>query len=252
MSSVQSITALVSNRLLRGLALGALVTAASIGGAVAAEKAADAPGEGTNMAAATEKPAEVTALRSAIEASIHADFARQTGNAAGLAAAAEAMAGAGSFKTLTAKPAETGGVDDETPKGETAPATALSLIAEAQALAGNDTELAAAFAAKSGAMSNTFGATGGPGQNVTRVRGYATHDYTTSFYGGELAEVGVDGDNDSDLDLYIYDQSGNPICASAHRGDAEYCAWYPKWTGPFLIRVVNRGKSSNVYWIGTN
>jgi len=242
----------LTSRLLTGLALGAALTAAALATTAGSDVPDDPAEAGANRAPVTDKAAEMSALQSAVQASVQADFARQSGDAAGMAAAAEALGSAGAFATMAMKPVETGGQEDEAAKTATGPATAASLMAEAQALAAGNAELSEALAARAAMASRTYGAVGGPGQNTTRVRGFATHTYDTRFRKNELAEVGLDGDNDSDLDLYVFDQNGNIICASESGGDAEYCSWYPKWTGMFRIAVVNRGRSSNVYWIGTN
>jgi hypothetical protein len=41
------------------------------------------------------------------------------------------------------------------------------------------------------------------------------------------------------------------VCGMVGPGDDAMCRFTPKWTGPFLIRVVNRGMA-NEYRIRTN
>jgi hypothetical protein len=62
----------------------------------------------------------------------------------------------------------------------------------------------------------------------------------------------VKGDGDTRLDLYVYDENGNLITSQVGPGDNCLARWQPKWTGPFTIRVVNRGGIGNRYYIWTN
>ncbi len=98
----------------------------------------------------------------------------------------------------------------------------------------------------------TRGAVGGPQYAKGQVRPGLDEYYWVTFRGNELAEVGLDGGGDNDLDLYIYDQNGNLVCESAVQGDVEYCSWYPRWTGPFKILVSNYANRVNTYYLLTN
>jgi hypothetical protein len=84
---------------------------------------------------------------------------------------------------------------------------------------------------------------------VERVAAGATDVYTVTFRGGERATVTVRGDGDTDLDLYVYDENGNLIVKDDDHTDNCVVSFTPKWTGPFKIRVVNRGNVYNQYTI---
>ncbi|MDE6139610.1 MAG: hypothetical protein K2F95_01490 [Alistipes sp.] len=84
------------------------------------------------------------------------------------------------------------------------------------------------------------------------VNANATDTYTLRFIGGELAEVAVIGDGDTDLDLYIYDSNGNLIEKDDDYTDRCYCSWTPKWTGAFSVKIKNRGGVCNYYTLYTN
>ena len=73
-----------------------------------------------------------------------------------------------------------------------------------------------------------------------------------TFIGGRVAEVIVEGDGDTELDLYIYDQNGNLVASDDD--DSDYCVatWTPRWTGTFTIVVMNRGSVYNRYTLRTN
>jgi len=96
------------------------------------------------------------------------------------------------------------------------------------------------------------GRVGGPGQAVAVVYAGQLDEYTLWFRANEVARVVVDGDGSSDLDLFVYDENGNLVVSDTDYTD--YCVgtWVPRWTGRFLVRVVNRGDRANVYELSTN
>lgn len=96
------------------------------------------------------------------------------------------------------------------------------------------------------------GAVNGPRYKVTSVNANSTDRYVISFYAGQRAEVGVSGDGDTDLDLYVYDSNGNLIGSDTDYTDDCYVSWTPRWTGSFTIKVVNRGRVYNRYVLVTN
>ena len=101
------------------------------------------------------------------------------------------------------------------------------------------------FVAKAGAL-------GGAKVSNTSVRAHGTDRYTIVFRGGEHARVFVKGDGDTDLDLYVYDENGNLIAQDTDGEDTCLVNFQPKWTGKFIIRVVNRGRVYNRYRLTTN
>ena len=62
----------------------------------------------------------------------------------------------------------------------------------------------------------------------------------------------MSGDGDTDLDLYVYDSNGNLIVKDNDYTDDCYVRWYRKWTGRFIVKIVNRGPVYNRYVIVTN
>lgn len=129
------------------------------------------------------------------------------------------------------------------------------LLADAKKYAGKD-KIVLALAKKvereitsSGA---TRGAVGGPRYSEDRVYGKDYVDFQCKFWANELAEVVVIGDGDTDLDLYIYDASGNLIASDTDYTDDCICRWVPAWTGSFTIRIMNRGVVYNNFVIATN
>ena len=103
------------------------------------------------------------------------------------------------------------------------------------------------------AMLANASAVGGPQSNLnTAVSAYGMDVYHVTFYGGELAEVAVAGDGDTDLDLFIFDEFGNLVASDINGGDLCLAQWYPAWTGTFRIEVRNLGGVYNRYQIATN
>lgn len=142
--------------------------------------------------------------------------------------------------------------------GNDAPATAkkgdislddAKLLSDAKAKANGDGALLALI---DEVGNNTRGASGGPKYNKTYVKANGTDVYRITFRAGETAVVTAIGDGDTDLDLYVYDENGNLIEKDADYTDDCVVTFTPKWTGVFVIKVVNRGNVYNNYILRTN
>ena len=113
--------------------------------------------------------------------------------------------------------------------------------------------LAAALLVAGMAPSLQAGAVGGPQSNSGEpALAQSTDTYYIWFYGGELAEVLVIGDHDTDLDLVIYDEFGNVVASDLDYTDVCLAQWFPTRTGEFRIEVINHGSVYNVYDLITN
>ena len=121
---------------------------------------------------------------------------------------------------------------------------------ELQKLAGEDEALLSLATTIEGEKARV--AVGGPkgGRFVCQPRAMVVHK--VAFVGQSVARVGIKGDGDTDLDLYVFDENGNLIRRSTNNGDTEFCEWVPKWTGTFRIEVRNLGTVWNKYVILTN
>lgn len=127
------------------------------------------------------------------------------------------------------------------------------ILADAKELAvGNDVLTQLIAQVESEETEITRGALNGPRYAREVVKGNSTDTYQVSFIANYLAEVAVSGDGDTDLDLYVYDSNGNLIESDTDYSDDCYVCWVPKWTGRFVIKVVNRGPVYNRYVILTN
>ena len=151
-----------------------------------------------------------------------------------------------STRDKTSETDSEGKADEKTSKAQT-------LFAQARELADGDEHMLAVIdSTESAVNSSVKGRSAGPASSVTRVKARSSDIYRLSFRGGEKAELAIAGDNDTDLDIYVYDENGNAICSSTTTSDNEYCSWYPRWTGIFVIKVKNLGSVYNQYRLVTN
>lgn len=144
-----------------------------------------------------------------------------------------------------------GKVEAKTNKPEFTPA---NLLADAKKIADGDATLLALAnqVEKLANETETRGRVEGPGRTVTTAAANSTDTFVIRFRTNELAEILVSGDGDTDLDLYVYDSSGNLIEKDDDYSDDCYVRWVPKWTGAFTVKVANRGGVYNKYIMLTN
>ncbi len=130
------------------------------------------------------------------------------------------------------------------------------LLAEAKPWAKGNANLLAlldAEAAKAkGSASGTLGSTQGAIAHRDSVSARSYDDFVINFYGGQVARIGVVGDGDTDLDLYVYDQNGHEIVRDTSPSSNCLVEFVPRWTGPFRVRVVNNGYVYSNYILMTN
>ncbi|CAK0766126.1 Peptidase C-terminal archaeal/bacterial domain-containing protein [uncultured Gammaproteobacteria bacterium] len=128
--------------------------------------------------------------------------------------------------------------------------SAEQILAEAKTLAQGRNDLIAII--DEIAETVTRGRVGGPAVTYDRVKARGIDKWRLTYRGGQLAEVSVNGDHDTDLDLYVYDEQNNLVCSDTAWGDNTYCRWYPRWNGTFYVKIVNHGRVSNRYVLMTN
>lgn len=142
------------------------------------------------------------------------------------------------------------GGNDKSTKDRAKERTAEALLARARELSAGRADLVAL--ADDVGKSRSRGVVGGYRYAYKTLAGLGRHVYTETFQRGEVGAVGISGDGDTDLDLYVYDEAGNLICRSENLGDDEVCRFTPYFTTPFRIVVVNRGLLANNYVMRTN
>jgi hypothetical protein len=127
-----------------------------------------------------------------------------------------------------------------------------SILAAAKKFADGDAKLLASISEIEKANQATRGRVGGPGEIVSVVGANSLDTYEINFIEGSLAEIALKGDNDTDLDLYVFDSNGNAIAKDIDYSDACYVSWVPRWTGRYIVKIVNRGPLANRYGLLTN
>jgi hypothetical protein len=127
-----------------------------------------------------------------------------------------------------------------------------SILSAAKKYADGDAKLLSAIGDVEKANQATRGRVGGPGEKYSYVYGYSNDYYDVRFIAGELAEIAVRGDGDTDLDLYVFDSNGNMVAKDDDYTDRCFVSWVPLWTGRFTVKIVNRGPIVNNYWLLTN
>ncbi|GHU74584.1 hypothetical protein FACS189450_15230 [Spirochaetia bacterium] len=131
--------------------------------------------------------------------------------------------------------------------------TPANLLADAKQFASGDaTLLAFAGQVEAASQTKTRGAAGGPKYGTYKLPGGTYDSFNAVFRANERAEIGVSGDGDTDIDLYVYDSNGNLIVYDESPYDDCYVSFVPKWTGEFTVQIVNLGRVYNVYTLTSN
>jgi hypothetical protein len=130
---------------------------------------------------------------------------------------------------------------------------AARLLASARALVGDDPRMIALITPlERRARSIDRGSLRGPRQLYGQVASATRREHTIEFRGGESAVVYVSGDGDSDLDVFVYDESGQVVASATGPRDECVARWKPERQGRFRVEVRNLGSASNWYWMATN
>ena len=84
---------------------------------------------------------------------------------------------------------------------------------------------------------------------VRRVPAFGTHTWNVQVFAGTPVHVTIDGDRDTDLDLYIYDQTGRLVAVDDDLTD--YCIgrFTPRFNGTVRVEIRNLGRVYNEYEI---
>jgi len=232
---------------LAGLALGLSFSLAALAGSVPDGTPAPPAQRGVNIAngpkaPATDEPIERLQMSSDLVA-----FGRRTKDPLALIVAARVMKALGGSEVDLKPETRTTAADAQKAGQQASPD---SILAEARDLGRGD-KITTLLADETAAIAASF-AGGERKTHQDTVQPGGTDVYRVVFTGGQLAEVGIAGDGDSDLDLYVYDNNDNLVCRSTGSSDREYCRWWPRWTGPFRIEVQNLGTAANLYRVTTN
>jgi len=96
------------------------------------------------------------------------------------------------------------------------------------------------------------GAVGGPKYGKYRIAAEGVRTFTICFHGGETAHIDIEGDGDTDLDLYVYDSRGNLVVSATDYSDKCCVMWVPIRGECYTIKVLNYGGVYNDFEIATN
>jgi hypothetical protein len=83
--------------------------------------------------------------------------------------------------------------------------------------------------------------------SVFRVRGYKTRWHKVYLEAGSYVDIELNGNGNTNLDLYVYGSSNTPIIAKTGSSDYESGELEIYRSGYFWVGVVNRGSYSNDY-----
>jgi len=208
--------------------------------------AATAPAKG-RMTPAAQAVAQVAMANSLIQ------YGRASKSATALITAAQIlaenkMADAGD-KPATRTPGEGAAMGK---KGRAMSNDPAALLAEAKAMSGNDPSIVALANKAARTMGRTRGRIGGASMHTDRVAAHATDEWTIRFQAGVQAVVGLKGDGTTDVDIHVYDSSGNLVGYDDDNGDVCLVKWVPTYSGAYSIHVINRSGVYNDYTLVTN
>ena len=137
-------------------------------------------------------------------------------------------------------------------KGKVLSSDPAALLAEAKAMSGNDPSVVALADKAARTMGRTRGRIGGASEHNDRVAAHGTDTWTIRFEAGVQAEVGLKGDGTTDVDIHVYDSSGNLVAYDDDAGDVCLVKWVPTYSGEFSVHVINRDGVYNDYTLVTN
>ncbi len=103
------------------------------------------------------------------------------------------------------------------------------------------------------AAEQTKGVTNGPVYNIARISGGSTDSYgNVPFDGGVYAEIYVEAQGNTDLNLRILDDQNRLVCSDTDASSIAYCGWRPREDGAFTIAVENVSPAGVEYSLITN
>lgn len=128
-----------------------------------------------------------------------------------------------------------------------------ALLARAEALAPGNATIAALVADARSFRSRDLPLVSAGVRALDKLIGRNAADRADLVFKGETpAVVYVQGPSSSDLDLYVYDEFNNLVCADEGVGNEAQCRWRPRWTGSFLVDVRNKQDQEIEYVLTAN
>jgi hypothetical protein len=93
------------------------------------------------------------------------------------------------------------------------------------------------------------GSTAAFAQEIRVLNARSTHTWRAQVFAGVPVGILVNGDGDTDLDLYVRTASGRLIAVDDDYTDTCIVQFVPGYTGTVTIEIVNRGSVWNRYSI---
>lgn len=233
---------------LASLRVGLAVTALSLAALSTAARAQDT--SGTNATEATGDAGPVS--RIAMAQDLY-DYGMEQRDALSVLAAANILAAIDTRdveREKETRDAENAAAVEDEGEGVDTPVSAEQMLADAEALAGDDAALQSLIADARAAGNR--GRVAGPSRTLSRLPAGKVDIWVIPFDGGRFAEIAIVGDGDANLDALVTDENGNTICIDRSWSDKLYCSFTPAWTGNFVITVANNGRLRNSYYLLTN
>ena len=84
-------------------------------------------------------------------------------------------------------------------------------------------------------------------QGFFRLEGRKDNVHKMRVKAGSYVKVMVNGDEESDLDVWVYDTDGDLVGSGEEEGDQEEVSFKAKQSGIYTIRVSNLGQNINTY-----
>jgi hypothetical protein len=210
---------------------------------------------GGNISPGKISPAAVDVVNLALAGEMAA-YGRDNQSPLSLSAAAEIIASIGVKEQALEKATEGGEADGaETPSPAAAEETdARALFAEAAAMAKeqNNYALAELIEKQAKASVGARQRIGGALKHTDTVKANGADIYTMKFNGQESAVVMANSPDGTDIDLEIYDQTGDLVARDNAFNNRPMVTWTPRWTGPFKVRIKNNTDRSVKYVLTTS
>jgi len=131
------------------------------------------------------------------------------------------------------------------------PLTAEDMFAAATEFAAGDPAILGLI--EDAQVSTMRGVVSGQVYSISRIRGGGTDTYRPLEYqGNSYAEVYVEGQGATDLNIMVYDSAGRLVCSDTDISAIAYCGWRPPANEAYSVEVLNRGEAASSYTLITN
>lgn len=96
------------------------------------------------------------------------------------------------------------------------------------------------------------GAKGGPRRWTRKMDKNGEVFYKIEYVGGQTAEFAILGDGTTDVDIFVYDETGKQVAVEDGYSDMGMATWKPVKTQVFTVKVKNLQAGENLVVMGHN